>query len=670
MHTSLHDAYMDIGEKLRPSNVIGVSTRINGDALYGKSLRNPYMVVGEKNNKSNIGVSTRIDRDTLYRKPLRNTYHVTDYQRLFFMVKDNECFKLDFFKYENEKKTLQSWLDKMNIDTYIEDSNLNVNEYEMDELKFMFGESYDIEYLPECKKKIDKEQTKKEKDKKTENENDKKTENENDKKTENENDEKIEKDNDEKTETEKTGLINPEDIGSDDPFMMPFMMVEQETTEFDLIEQKTKVDHPKRISLSYPLTLISPEVIESIYPIGQKPSFDHPEHIDPTNFFKIKINSTDHLDHIEGVSPDDVFMKYIRDTMNYANLKQDIKRAEQSVRCMVFNKPIIEPKNETKSESKCEIPTESHKNIGSSRISTSIIPYDPHGYDNYSFLDTTTKNSWLCSSNGNWENGDWDYKDSYHCRYDTDSLVSEMKTQTLEKSVMLVYNEEYLYSFVIEDPNNVEKYILDNKKYGFSVGHQFNIKKDDYILTVVMKLFDDKNYNDVGEIRQNLETIIQITDKINDTTSNDIEKNNITDYINNTFTITENTEDRLKSSDLCVMVENYMMSFKNEFSKGDSSLKNKLSKYLLELGLKKKRYSDGFYYYGLKKNKQTYDNEKLSDINALEKLELDRQTELTNIQQNRPTYGINQYMNEEQKNKQETLIPYRNNDLTKLFMNG
>lgn len=30
------------------------------------------------------------------------------------------------------------------------------------------------------------------------------------------------------------------------------------------------------------------------------------------------------------------------------------------------------------------------------------------------------------------------------------------------------------------------------------------------------------------------------------------------------------------------------------------SFRNKLSKYLLDIGLKRKRFSDGFYYYGLK----------------------------------------------------------------------
>ena len=66
---------------------------------------------------------------------------------LFFIVKDNEYFKLAYFEYDNEIEVLQSWFDKMNIDIYIKNTEYNVDDYEMDELKITFKNTYNIDYL-------------------------------------------------------------------------------------------------------------------------------------------------------------------------------------------------------------------------------------------------------------------------------------------------------------------------------------------------------------------------------------------------------------------------------------------------------------------------------------------------------------------------------------------
>ena len=50
------------------------------------------------------------------------------------------------------------------------------------------------------------------------------------------------------------------------------------------------------------------------------------------------------------------------------------------------------------------------------------------------------------------------------------------------------------------------------------------------------------------------------------------------------------------------------------------------------VGLKKKRFSDGFYYYGLSEKKK-FDNKKLNEKNILEQLKADRAKDIP--QQNR-----------------------------------
>jgi len=79
---------------------------------------------------------------------------------------------------------------------------------------------------------------------------------------------------------------------------------------------------------------------------------------------------------------------------------------------------------------------------------------------------------------------------------------------------------------------------------------------------------------------------------------------NIENYIKNTFEITDKLNDRQKASD-------FYNSIKKEC--GFTFDSRQFSQILLKLGLKKKRYGDGIYYYGLKE-KSTETNTSTNDI--------------------------------------------------------
>jgi hypothetical protein len=76
-----------------------------------------------------------------------------------------------------------------------------------------------------------------------------------------------------------------------------------------------------------------------------------------------------------------------------------------------------------------------------------------------------------------------------------------------------------------------------------------------------------------------------------------IEEKSVKAFLNNNFNFSDDVNKKMKASALYNLITN------SDVCKVDknkiSGFKTRLSKYLQDLGLKKKRYNDGFYYYGI-----------------------------------------------------------------------
>ena len=97
----------------------------------------------------------------------------------------------------------------------------------------------------------------------------------------------------------------------------------------------------------------------------------------------------------------------------------------------------------------------------------------------------------------------------------------------------------------------------------------------------------------------------------------DISKNKVLTFIMSNYKLSSDVEKRIKISDLLKHFNESRIAAakRGEVSKPISILQ--LAQYLIELGLEKKRYSDGMYYYGLEPNthKNFYDLDYNTDIN-------------------------------------------------------
>jgi hypothetical protein len=192
---------------------------------------------------------------------------------------------------------------------------------------------------------------------------------------------------------------------------------------------------------------------------------------------------------------------------------------------------------------------------------------------------------------------------------------------------ILVFNNDYLISFIIKNPTINELKILNNKKHGFELYYEFNLNKNND--QIIKKIFDKITFDNKQDFIEELKTLELIIKQNTKENKFIIEKKKIIDFININYKITNNIKDKIKANELFKIITNSS----NTLNKEDIGLRNRLSNYLLELGLQKKRFSDGFYYYGIIKKFNI--NINLQNTNILEDIINKRQNELEDINKNK-----------------------------------
>jgi hypothetical protein len=167
--------------------------------------------------------------------------------------------------------------------------------------------------------------------------------------------------------------------------------------------------------------------------------------------------------------------------------------------------------------------------------------------------------------------------------------------------------------------------VLDNEKYDINslIENFQDIKLIDNCVTTPFKEFLHKrSFNSFEECEMMYKTLKETIPK---ETIDTLIENQVKNYINWNYSITEDVADRIKVLDL-------YNAIKKEYNCTVDS--RQFSKILLKLNLKKKRYQDGIYYYGLKKyNGETNMkniNEKLFDgfLSEREPIKKDEHMEL------------------------------------------
>ncbi len=170
--------------------------------------------------------------------------------------------------------------------------------------------------------------------------------------------------------------------------------------------------------------------------------------------------------------------------------------------------------------------------------------------------------------------------------------------------IVVLYNYIFGQTIVLIDPHKDELNVMMNYcEYGFIELFTIQSANQD-ILEHINKKYGNKSFETVEELNELLVTTGETIDFINQhsksTNTLASEEKNIKEHFVNNYIIDTDLNHRMKASVLYDMiVEEPSLNKFIEQSKL-TSFKNRLSKYLKELGLQKKRYNDGYYYYGIR----------------------------------------------------------------------
>jgi len=202
--------------------------------------------------------------------------------------------------------------------------------------------------------------------------------------------------------------------------------------------------------------------------------------------------------------------------------------------------------------------------------------------------------------------------------------------KNLDKMI-IVLHEESLFTFVVENPTTEEYNIVKNKRFGFQLKFEANI--EDTMNSIMNKLFNEKCFESLIELDKEIETMNVLINK-NASDFKDIrEKKQVEKFIHDNYEVNNNVGDKMKASELCTLIEENFQTL--GICVGNIiAFRNRLSKYLLDIGLQKKRFGDGFYYYGLKGRFNGYKNIDLKDDNVIENLMKERQQEFEKFNKN------------------------------------
>ena len=147
------------------------------------------------------------------------------------------------------------------------------------------------------------------------------------------------------------------------------------------------------------------------------------------------------------------------------------------------------------------------------------------------------------------------------------------------------------------------------------------------IIDKIEEFFHIKEFDNLDEAKEKYNSFSTLYNLSNNTKDSHNEKNMILGYIQSNYNLSKDPAKRMKASVIQKEIESALREFiprdlpdmsRNSNGKDSKDFSKRISSYLLELDLNKKRFSDGIYYYGIepKKHDESYE-EKLASHKVL-----------------------------------------------------
>jgi len=290
-------------------------------------------------------------------------------------------------------------------------------------------------------------------------------------------------------------------------------------------------------------------------------------------------------------------IKFIEDIYNFDKKINLILKFDKENEDIINNKNNIDYINQYLYYNKPYNPTENfdetklNNNIKSKLNTKFIKPYiendDPD-------IEGYTREQFCCYKSKYPINGISNNNENYNKLY---NIENESKNLS---NFYLMYNKIFQLGIILNE-NEYNK-IKEYNELGFNLIKIFNFEKKNINIIKMFDIYFNKYFNNINEINSSIKTFentIKLLNKNKNNKKEDILKKKVLNYIKKNYKITDNTNEKIKASELCKILEkniNINIEIKNSII-----FRNKLYKYLVELGIKKKRFSSGIYYYGLTK---------------------------------------------------------------------
>lgn len=212
----------------------------------------------------------------------------------------------------------------------------------------------------------------------------------------------------------------------------------------------------------------------------------------------------------------------------------------------------------------------------------------------------------------------------------------------LSKLIIVLINVFY-QTMIIVDPDLLTlETIFECTEYGFTELFTVKVKNtDEEIEAFIKKQYDRVIFNNIEELTQALLSTSQFIEFIKNKQERSgplvEEEKSVKEYLKNYFVISEDINKKMKASSLFDIVT------KSDLCKIDKSkfqgFKNRLSNYLKEIGLQKKRYNDGYYYYGIiEKELTSYKSSRLYSSKILAIDDIIKEREMMNREITEPDF--------------------------------
>lgn len=192
---------------------------------------------------------------------------------------------------------------------------------------------------------------------------------------------------------------------------------------------------------------------------------------------------------------------------------------------------------------------------------------------------------------------------------ETLGIINNVEVQKKFTNIVVILNTKFLQTLFILNPESLDTNILNNNtEFGFIKLFSINTLNND-VIKFISNEFDKTHFDTIDELNQKLDVTSQYMEfalKHTPETDATTEESIVKKYIQSSFTIDNDINNKMKASVLHdTIVNSKVVTIEKSRLNG---FKNRLSTYLKNLGLEKKRYNDGYYYYGIKPKKAFSEN--------------------------------------------------------------